>query len=196
AALGNRFWYHETWRRDAGGGNPAKLALPASEAILDVSRDGQNCLTRSRLVTPLNSSALMRMKPDGTDAHPLSEPGGLKEPARFAPDGRLVAYCRNDKGGHSVWVVNADGTGGRQVYADAGAYVEACCWSPDGRRLAVVAANLLPLPDGRQVRIPYGVEEGDWRIVLMDADGQNRNRLPFKAKVVWLRDPDWYVPPE
>jgi len=53
-ALGNNLWQHQSWRRDADGGNPVKLKLPVGEAILDISRDGKSCLTRSRLITRLN----------------------------------------------------------------------------------------------------------------------------------------------
>ena len=61
------------------------------QAILDVSRDGRYCLTRSRLVTPLNTSELMRMKLDGTEVRRLSEPGGFNEPAR---DQKLFQHAR------------------------------------------------------------------------------------------------------
>src|SRR5262249_35914778 len=141
SSLGNRVWQHETWRSDPDGGNPTKLQLPAGEAILDVSPDGNWCLTRSRLLTSFNTSALMLMKLDGTDPRTLSEPGGFNEPARFAPDGKRVVWCRSDREGNSVWVVNTDGTQRKKVFADAAVHVEGCCWSPEGRRLAVVAAD-------------------------------------------------------
>jgi RNA polymerase sigma factor (sigma-70 family) len=193
AALDNNLWRHETWQRDADGGNPVKLRLPLSEAILDVSRDGKHCLTRSRLITRLNSSALMLMKLDGTSSRTLSAPGGFNEPARFAPDGKRVAYCRNDRDGFSVWTVKEDGKDNRKVLGEAGVFVEACCWCPEGRRLAVVAADLIPVQaDGKTIMIiPYRREQGHWRIDIMDADGQNRIRLPLKANVRSLRDPDW-----
>jgi RNA polymerase sigma factor (sigma-70 family) len=190
----NNVWRHETWQRDPDGGNPVKLKLPAGEAILDVSPDGKYCLTRSRLITRLNSSALMRMKLDGSDARRLSARGGFNEPARFASDGQHIAYCRSDREGFSVWVVRADGGDNRKVFAEAGKFVEACCWSPDGRRLALIVADLIPM-DGKQL-IPYGRAEGHWQIEIMNSDGKNRRTLPLKAKVVGLRDPDWQVIPE
>jgi Tol biopolymer transport system component len=134
------------------------------------------------------------MKLDGTEARLLSEPKGFNEPGRFAPDGKRVAWCRYDPEGHSVWVVNTDGTGRKKVLADAGTHVEGCCWSPDGRRLAVVLADLIPI-NGHQV-VPYNREAGHWRIEIMDPDGQNRSQVPLKGKIVTLRDPDWYTVPK
>jgi RNA polymerase sigma factor (sigma-70 family) len=192
--LNNTLWQHQSWRRDADGGNPTKLTLPVSEAILDVSRDGKYCLTRTRLIVGLNGSDLRVMKLDGTEARLLSEPKGFNEPGRFAPDGKRVAWCRNDKEGSSVWVTSTDGTGRKKVLADAGVHVEGCCWSPDGRRLAVVLADLIPI-DGRQV-VPYGREAGHWRLEIMDFDRQNRSQVPLKGKIVTLRDPDWYTVPK
>jgi len=137
----------------------------------------------------------MLMKLDGTGSRRLSAPGGFNEPARFAPDGRHIAYCRNDNDGFGVWTVAADGQHNRKVFGEPGVYVGSCCWSPEGRRLAVVAADLMPAqrPGGTSVNIiPFLRDEGHWRIEIMDADGQNRTRLPLKAKVRSLTQPDWY----
>ena len=191
ASIGGHVWQHQTWRRDADGGNPVKLKIPAAEAILDIAPDGQYCLTRSRFITSLNSSALMLMKLDGTGSRRLSAPGGFNEPARFAPDGRHVAYCRGDSQGFSVWTAKRDGTANRKVFGEGGVFVEGCCWSPDSCKLAVVAADLMPGPNGKQI-IPYGRQEGHWRIELLDADGQNQLQVPLKAKVTALREPDWH----
>jgi RNA polymerase sigma factor (sigma-70 family) len=194
ATLANTVWRHESWRCDPDGNNPIKLKIPASEALLDVSRAGKLCLTRSRLIPSLRTSDLNVMKLDGTETRRLSLPGWFNEDARFAPDGKSVAYCRQDEIGYSVWVVNTDGAGRKKAFDEGGVYVGACCWHPDGRRLAVVVADLQPQPDGRQ-RIPIGLEEGHWRIELMDADGQNRRKLPLKATVSNLGAPDWYTLP-
>jgi Tol biopolymer transport system component len=73
----------------------------------------------------------------------------------WSPDGERLAFTRNDLGcddGLALFVVNADGSGRRQVThggADA-------VWSPDGERLLYRAAGLflLELDTGKQRRIP------------------------------------------
>jgi RNA polymerase sigma factor (sigma-70 family) len=130
---------------------------------------------------------------------------------RVSPDGQTVAFVADgvwncDAGGSNnpgklfdssaydapAWSGdgNVDGTGSKKVFSEAGTHVEGCCWSPDGQRLAVVVADLIP-HEGKML-IPYGREDGQWRIELMDADGQNRSRLPLKASVNGLRAPDWF----
>jgi dipeptidyl aminopeptidase/acylaminoacyl peptidase len=65
---------------------------------------------------------------------------------QVSPDGRQVAYERHffdiksDRGRTAIWVVSADGTGHRPLAA--GSFTESMPrWSPDGRRLAYVAAD-------------------------------------------------------
>jgi RNA polymerase sigma factor (sigma-70 family) len=189
--LGGHIWRHETWRYDADGRGPVRLKLPAGEAMLDVSPDGRLFLVRSRAVVALNTSVLKVMKADGKEARVLSETDGFNEPARFSPDGRSIAYCRNAKEGNSALVVGADGKGRKKLFAEPGTYCYSCCWSPDGKLLAVAVSDLLPLPDGRRILLPVGREEGNWRIEIIDIEGGARKRLPLKATVVRLGGMDW-----
>jgi RNA polymerase sigma factor (sigma-70 family) len=186
SSLGAEVWLHETWQYDADGRNPVKLKLPAGEAVLDVSPDGNYFLTRTRLVTRANASDLRVMKADGTGARRLSPPGGFNEPGRFSPDGRRVVYCRQKTGERGVWVVDVDGKNGKRVFGEDGMNIEGCCWSPDGKRLAVVASEF-----GEGGRLLPG-EAGRWRIEIMDADGHNRRELNLKESVWMLRRPDWH----
>jgi RNA polymerase sigma factor (sigma-70 family) len=194
--LGNHIWQHETWRRDADGRNPVRIPLPAGDAVLDVSPDGRSFLTRWRWLPRVNASELRIVKTDGTPPRVLSQPGGFNEHARFSPDGKAVAWCRNDAEGMSVWVVAADGTGRKKVFGEQGTHVEACCFSPDGKRLAVIACAYLPGPRGRLNRIPYGQKDGNWRIELMDADGKGGRPVPLADTALWLQGLDWYRPPQ
>jgi len=65
---------------------------------------------------------------------------------QLSPDGRLVAYQRHffdikaDRGRTAIWVVSSDGSGHQPLAA--GSFTESMPrWSPDGRRLAYVAAD-------------------------------------------------------
>jgi RNA polymerase sigma factor (sigma-70 family) len=184
--LGSRLWWHQTWRYDAQGRNPQKWNLPADLAVLDVSPDGRHFLTRARLVTGLNASDLVLIDKDGTKRTRLSPPGGFNEPGRFSRDGKRVAWIRGAREGSGVWVVGIDGKGAKNVVSADGRNVSACCWSPDGKRLAVIVSEL-----GEKRRILTG-ESGRWRIEVMDAEGKNRRELDLDAKVWMLREPDWY----
>lgn len=185
-------WKHTTTRYTAAGGDPTPVKLPAGEAVLDVSPDGKTFLTRSRSITPLNVSALYAMEEDGMNRVKLSPDGGFNEPARFSPDGKRVAFVRNAKGGFEVWVVGADGKEGKSIFGGKGVFVEGVCWSPDGERLAVIAADL-----GDKGLIPIGRSDGNWRVELVPADGKEKGTLPLKAdEVRSLRGVDWYTPPK
>jgi hypothetical protein len=92
--------------------------------------------------------------------------------------------------------VAADGTGRKKVFGEKGTHVEGCCWSPDGKRLAVIACDYMVGPGGRLNRIPYGQKDGNWRIELMDADGKDCRPLPFKDTSLWFQGLDWYRTPK
>jgi Tol biopolymer transport system component len=181
---------------DADGRNPKRLPFPAGDAVQDISADGQWFLTRWRLLPVVNASELRVVKADGTSSRVLSQPGGFNERARLSPDGKTAGWCRNDEEGMSVWVVGIDGTGRKKVFGEKGTHVEDCCWSPDGRHLAVIACAYVPSKDGRLNRIPIGDKDGNWRIEVMDCDGKSCRPLPLKGTAVWLNGLDWYRLPQ
>ena len=86
--------------------------------------------------TKLTVSAL-----DGSQAKELTDGSSIAWNSHWSPDGKRIAFTgRNDpKGELAVFVMNADGTGLRQVShvpAEEGG-AQWPVWSPDGRRLAV-----------------------------------------------------------
>jgi RNA polymerase sigma factor (sigma-70 family) len=190
--LGSEIWHHRTWRYDAFGRNPETLKIPATDAVLDLSRDGQWALTRARWLTRLNQSDLKIMKFDGSEPRQLSDSGGFNEPARFSPDSKRVAWRRSFKGDEAIWVASTDGTGKKKVFTEPGSHLHSLCWSPDGKTLAVVLGAYSTGPDGRRNRIVFG-PEGKWRIELVAVDGDERRTVPIKANVLSLRDPDWHL---
>lgn len=85
----------------------------------------------------------------------------------YAPDGRHI-YYNCDRSGHAqIWVMAADGTGQRQLFAD-----DQVNWfphpSPDGRQLLYLAypPGTLGHPEDKAVAL-----------VLCDPDGGNRRRV-------------------
>ena len=69
-------------------------------------------------------------------------PGGRADRTpRWSPDGsRIVFTSGRIPGGATTWIVDADGTGARQLSRFADTAVFFPQWSPDGKRVAVIAA--------------------------------------------------------
>lgn len=73
-----------------------------------------------------------------TPSSPLTFFSGLPEDSAdpaWSPDGTILAFSSAATGRREVYVVNADGTGRRQVTHDPAAALDPT-WSPDGRSLA------------------------------------------------------------
>jgi Tol biopolymer transport system component len=101
-------------------------------------------------------------------------PAGVKAPlAKWSPDGARLVYAHPESStGHGIWVVNADGTGDRQITRESRAVAGSDtypAWSPDGGRIAFVRNSDLH---------------------VMNADGSGvRNLTPALADQV--TEPDW-----
>ena len=84
-------------------------------------------------------------------------------------------------------MVNIDGTSQKEITSDPNIGPDAC-WSPDGKRLAIVLHDWPVGPDGRQTLSDSS--DADYRVEVIDADGQNRRRLPL-PKADFIGSLDW-----
>ncbi len=100
----------------------------------------------------------------------------------ISPDGKTVLYSRgfvdkvNDTWGGAIWQMNADGTRNRFLVTGGGAV-----WSPDGTRIAYVAAS--ENPKGAQIFVRY-----------MDAEGattQITRLTESPGNIAWSPDGKW-----
>jgi TolB protein len=119
------------------------------------SPDGRQLVFMRLAPTP----GLWLIRPDGSDAHPLTKGTGFSWEfwnAQWSPDGSQLVYL-SGAGGHQVWTVDADGTNERQLVSwNYDAWWPS--WSPDGSRIAFVEA-VPPIDEGR--------------FVVVDRDGSN-----------------------
>lgn len=76
----------------------------------------------------------------------FAEDGASTTDPAPSPDGKRLAYCRDDGAGMDLWVSGADGTGAARLHAGAGLEAEPC-WSLDGREIFFASW------DGRNFRI-------------------------------------------
>ncbi len=100
----------------------------------------------------------------------------------ISPDGKTVVYSRgfvdkvNDTWSGAIWQMNADGTKNRFLLTGGGAV-----WSPDGTRIAYVAAS--ENPKGAQIFVRY-----------MDAEGATTQITRLTASpgnISWSPDGKW-----
>ncbi len=115
------------------------------------------------------------MHSDGTDQRRLTEDRGLNVYPRFSPDSRRVAYLHQDRGINSLWVVNIDGTGRRQILQDENdTSADHLRWSPDAKSLAYKLFDWQRDEKGKEFLDP---EKANMRIAIMDDDGKNSRPL-------------------
>jgi Tol biopolymer transport system component len=123
------------------------------------------------------SGQLVVMSPAGKVRRILTAHGGVGAPA-WSPDGRLIAFSGDNGPVPSLYVMNADGSGQRQVTAD-GVHAWGPAWSPDGRRIAF----------GRVVRgVGNKREIGVWVVNLDGSDLTNMAGATGGDAPLWSPD--------
>jgi TolB protein len=165
---------HRTLTRLGRGGSGASLAWsPDGRKLLLVvkSISAPGCGYCSRLwVLNADGSGLRDLTRNlggsrGFGAWPASD-------AVWSPDGRKIAFVRSNTR-HGVYVINADGSGVRNLTPKPrGAAYAAPAWSPDGRKIAFA-----------------GERDGNSEIYLMNADGSGQRSLT--SDLAYDGDPAW-----
>ena len=110
---------------------------------------------------------------DGSNAHLLVADGATP---MWSPDGTKIVYTSKESGNPDIWMINADGSGKRQLTTDRGRDFHPC-WSPDGRMIAFASDR----------------EQGGDRLFVMSADGSNQRRVTsnFYSNSAFQRSSPW-----
>lgn len=99
--------------------------LAFTVGVVDVDK---NATDRQIYVVPVAGGAPRQLTTEGNNTRAL-----------WSPDSKKIAFLSTRKDGKQVWIMNADGTGARQVTrlsTEADGHV----WSPDGKRLVFISA--------------------------------------------------------
>jgi BlaR1 peptidase M56/Protein of unknown function (DUF1549)/WD40-like Beta Propeller Repeat len=193
----------ENWRVSADGKKQSMLSLPIGEDVEDWSTDGRWLLGWSHA-----DGQLYIMKPDGSGRRQLTNTNrnaSRNEHPRFSPDDRRIVYLQtlyhgDDNGPDSRFslrTINIDGKDNREILGETAvgpASAKATWtapmgarWSPDGKHLAVVLFD--HTRDGGIRAI-----NGNWRLVIIDADGGNRRELKLEGVLNTVLEgdgPEW-----
>ena len=121
---------------------PPRHTLPTR--IIVPNSDIPGCYTCHRLMTPMPDNDPQVTEPvtlsrssateSGTELTQLTSNVGTDINAQWSPDGRKIAWESDRSGEFQIWVMNADGTGKKQVSRGPAKHGWPM-WSPDGTRL-------------------------------------------------------------
>jgi TolB protein len=91
---------------------------------------------RRRYVWDFDSAMdIFEANPDGTGLKRLTEADGYDAEGAYSADGRQIVFCSKRSGSLELWVMNADGTGPRQLTRTPNCYNGGPFFSPDGKRV-------------------------------------------------------------
>lgn len=181
--------------RDApGGGPPAVTVLTppdADQAFASWSPDRQRVAYLAR--TP-DGLELRIAGPDLADAIPVARVGSFSGAPAWSADGRMLAYASPAGGSADVWVVAADGSGGRRLTTSEGIEIP-IAWHPTGSRLAYIhtsasgqiQCSVVDLASGVTAPLVEGMPQacGVW-----SPDGTRLAFMPLRAagSTIWVAD--------
>ena len=109
----------------------------------------------------------------------LTQAGNDDANPQWAPDGKSIAYVRNDKELHVVAVPTKDAAGADRVVASGELPGSAVTWSPDGQWIAFT------MQDKRSFRNVHVVAGGGWGVAPGELSGQWRDCVEDRVVAGW-----------
>ena len=195
---------HDVIAVDPDGGNPRTVlqdrdffdyGAGTTFGYPRVSPDGSQILFRSHRSGWIN----YWLAPiDGGEPRPIAAAEADQSGATWSPDGRAIAYIENHNGHHDLRVVRAEGGSPRVLVSpggtggpSAGGVVSSPSWSPDGRAVAYLEADLVTPQDLHVVSLRGG--EGRQLTFSMPA-GDFGSRLILPEKVHYPSTDGYSIP--
>ena len=132
----------EEWDVTVPRGNTREISFTTEEGTwmsVDISADG------SWLVFDLLGH-VYRLPVTGGPAVSLTQNSvmAMNYHPRISPDGREIAFVSDRGGQDNLWVMAADGSSPRLIFADMNARVAEPVWSPDGKQILVTRREKSP----------------------------------------------------
>jgi Tol biopolymer transport system component len=153
-----------------------ELLLPAGHLVSDWSPDGQWFLTgkTDKKTDQEDIHHVYLVKRDGSGIRRLDESKGRAGFPRFSPDGHKVLFIgwedhKPTDRPSRVYVADLPAGKARPVSPELNAYVEAACWSPDGKHIAYRWARLTADPKFE--------DQTEHILSVVEADGSNSATL-------------------
>ena len=178
----------------AGGASPS--ATPSAPPLPAPAVAGTIAFCKVVKAEADGDADIYTVRPDGTRLTRLTDSPGWEESPSWSPDGKQITFTRNRE--HttsgdfaSVWVMNADGSGARQL-------TSAGCtgpkWSPDGSSIAYVH---LSKAAGDDLFVMNADGSGQMAVVP-GKDDQGRPAWTADGRILFSRGLDelWVVKPD
>lgn len=175
----------QIYRIPVAGGAPQRISPAAPSWWHAISPDG-GLLAYPAVRGAARVLDICTLDLNGPDGQPretrLTRGEGHSDGPDFSADGRRI-YWNTDRTGHAqIWVMNTDGSGQRQLFAD-----DHVNWfphpSPSGRHLVYLAYP--PGTEGHPADLPVA-------LVLCDPEGGNRRRIrEFTGGQGTMNVPNW-----
>ncbi|HLB61963.1 MAG TPA: hypothetical protein VJN50_04420 [Actinomycetota bacterium] len=122
--------------------------------------------------------SLYTIRPDGSDAMPLTPDDSEELYPDHSPDGSRIAFVRWQQRETGIWVMDADGSNQRLVWAPSDSdifNIEQVRWSPDGERIGFVLEEAILKDPPPEAGVPYSrLDQSIW---VMNADGSYARQI-------------------
>jgi Tol biopolymer transport system component len=174
-----KFANNEIFATTASGAAPKRLSKhPSADASPTWSPSGRQIAFESNRHGDYNSQAdsdVYVMNADGTHVRELTFSNAFDGDPAWGR-GNRIAFESERTHNADVWVINANGSGEKDLTADSQAFDGDPAWSPDGTRIAFTSQR----------------DNGDREIYVMNADGSSPTRLTtspgFDENPTWSPD--------